>query len=479
MKERLDEMLSQLEFGDELKEKVRRGLLQENKEEQQEAQSRPAQSRPAQSRPEQSRPEAPFRPGTRWRKRRLHIAAAACFCTVLLTGVCFAADLHMKIAAEIWAILQPVDEVSVYDGIELKTIGAACDEDTTLIYFTMKDTTGQRIGRETDIYDFRLSNADTVGCFPVEFDEATKTGTWCLRGDGGTDVKGKTMTLSVAELIDGQGELIEKESGIEIHRILEEQRQSGSQPSHRIYSEAYENWNAQNTAGAGLQEKINAEDSIKLLEAGGMGLAFPGAPWLQVDNISYEDGLLHIAVETKDEEKKQYNHGYFYLADRQGNTLPNAVLNKPFVEGGREEYILQVDDIEDLKDVKLMTAFTDCSNPQKGEWKVTFQVKGVDTRSSAAAAVVEGASIKEMAVSPMGVTLRGSTEDGFTVDQPEDWKVSILLKNGTSVESTSSIMVYKEDDGTFYLKYVYKDIQQFDVNDVMYIVINDIKIPMK
>lgn len=377
-------------------------------------------------------------------RRPLRVVVAVLILVFALTALCLAAEVPSKLMD----LFESVNESVVYDGIEMRTISAVADEDSMMILYTLKDLEGNRISKNTSIYDFTLSRAAAIGTYQVGYDAETKTATFCMAGDNGDDMKGRKLTMSITSFLDGAPMEL-RETKHSLYDLLQQRTGDFGEPSFRDYNAGEEDsfWNAQNQRGADLQEEFGKEDHVFILLDGSMNIKIPGVDWVTVTNIGYRDGWLHVRVEY-DDKKSEINHGYICLTDSNGNELDNAILNTPFPEGG-EEFIIRVGTAEELANVYLSGVFTNYDALNTGEWKTTFKVKGVETKSFACAVETDSVSIGRIVLSPLGISVygKGIPDEG----------IQIHLKDGTDVVSGGFSRSGDGETGEFECKYKFSE----------------------
>ena len=376
-------------------------------------------------------------------RRPLRVSVAVFLLLLALSALCIAAELPSKLMD----LFEPVNKAVVYDGIELRVVSAVADEDSMVIIYTMRDLKGDRISESTSIYDFSLSSARATGNFPVDFDEETKTKTFCMAGDNGEEMKGRKLTMSVTSFLGGSTMELYK-TDISAYDLLREQSGdllgSGFEVRHAPEDGYNWHWAGQNEKGAELREAFDQAQEALVLPEGSMNLAIPGVDWVTVTNIGYQDGWLHVRAEY-DEEKSEINHGYICLTDPEGNQLDNAVLRTPFSENG-EEFIISAGGAEELKGVYLTGFFTNYGSLYTGEWEATFKVKGVETKSFACTVETDSVMIDKIVLSPLGVTVYGNGDLDY---EP----ILVHMKDGTEIISEGFGRSGDEETGEFTCKY--------------------------
>lgn len=123
------------------------------------------------------------------RKRSMRVLVALLLLIFALSALCIAAELPWKFIN----FFEAVNETSVYDGIELKVTSAAADDDSVMIFYTLRDLEGDRISEATSAYDYFLSGPTTIGNIRDGYDEKTKTAAFFLIGDNGSGLKGHKL----------------------------------------------------------------------------------------------------------------------------------------------------------------------------------------------------------------------------------------------------------------------------------------------
>lgn len=389
----------------------------------------------------------------RLHRRPLRVVAAVFLLILAFSVICIAAELPSKLMD----LFEPVNKKVVYDGIEMRIVSAVADDDSMMILCTLRDLTGSRISKYTSIYDFSLSRATTLGASLVDYDEETKTATFCMAGNNGEEMKGRELTMSIGSFLN-RTPIELRETNLNVYDLLQRQAGDSGATNYRGYNAAEENsyWNAQNKKGAELQERIRAGEQALLLSEGSMNIVIPGANWVTITNLGYKDGWLHVRAKY-DEEKSEINNGYICLSDAEGNELDNAVLNTS-LPGGSEEFIIRAGKADELKDVYLAGVFTNYDSLHTGEWQTTFKVKGVETKSFACTVETDSVIINRIVLSPLGVTVYGKGTLGGD-------SIRIHRKDGTDIVSEGFGRSRNGGTGEFECKYIVSapiDIQTVD-----------------
>lgn len=356
------------------------------------------------------------------RKRSMRVVVAVLLLIFALSALCIAAELPWKFIN----FFQAVNETSVYDGIELKVTSAAADDDSVMIFYTLRDLEKDRISEDTLVYDYFLSGPTTIGNLRDGYDEKTKTASFFIMGDNGSGLKGQKLTYAIKSILEeGPEELYTTQR--KVGDLLSEQAADLGKPSFREYHARQEDsfWNAQTQKGAELQESFEKEDCASLLQGDRFEIQFPGVDWATITNMGYHDGWLHIRVRY-DEKQAELNYGYPCLTDSEGSEWDTAILNSPLSDGA-EEFVIQVDDVRDLDRLYLSGFYTNNKTLYLGEWNVTFKVKGVSTKTVSCSIETGTLSVSKAVLSPFGVSIYGKGE--------RKESIRVQLKDGTLLES--------------------------------------------
>lgn len=399
--------------------------------------------------------------GTGKRKGRgmgtFRVLTAAVLLVFALSALCIAAELPWKFMQ----LFETVNEASVYDGIELRIVSAAADDNAVMIFYTLKDLDADRLSASTLIYDYYLTGPATLGTFLEDYDEKTKTATFLFMGDNAEGMKGEKLTFALQSFVDrneiemyklapSAGDLVRGRIADHGEALFQDYTVGGGQGF----------WNAQNDSGGDLQEAFMEKDEASLLQGEPMTLSFPGVDWVTITNIGYQDGWLHIQVKYE-EEKARINHGYLCLTDAAGMETEHAILNSP-LSGGREEFIIKVADVQELDALYLGGAFTNYGPLHTGEWEVTFEVKGLPSKTIDCQVETENLSVSKAVLSPLGVMVYG-------IGEQED-SLQIQLKDGTQINSEGSSSFGDGETKAFSCKYRFAE--PLDLDQVEWIMIS-------
>lgn len=419
------------------------------------------------------------RPRTVLFKRAVAVAAAVAVFTVGGVGVLaqnpgLAQKLGL-LGEHTLSMLQPVNMVSVDNGIRMEVLAALNDHEVAAIYLTLQDTTGQgRVTKDMDLRHIQVSGATFSSAQVIDFDEVSNTATICLTGEGG-QLENRKITVTLRTFLTGwqyQRDMGPADCGRAMLSQL-----GLPEPALDLHPQI----NGYSSIGeASLIPGRDAPDLDVLMPAK-EGVPLPGAPWAQITAAGIVNGNLHIQL-LHDDELGLYNDVTFYLTDRDGNelVLPNAVAElgpqisiAPNNMVSRfQEHIIQLPENVDLDDLRLHYDLSAYSNRQQGTWSVAF------TLEDAAEAVTipysmtfPGWDMEKLEIGALGVTLYGHQTGGPVLESPQ---IALTLKDGSqatlwsSSTSASGDQVIERDLFTLPL----------DLSQVKSITLNDVPIPL-
>lgn len=400
----------------------------------------------------------PTRYRGRRKKRWIPILAG-----VLILSFAFA-GIAMEIPQKLLALLEPVNQAVVQNGIELKVISAMADEDSMVIMYSLKDLEQNRITRNTSVDEFDLSNVSTLGTYQIDFDEETQTGLFCMAGNNGSNMKGQQVTLSIDSLSNHATN--DYPTNLSIAELLKEQDQPADNFIPNDQEERSKRWNSQSQSGGEYQEEMNENDP-NVLRRDVWSLPYPGLPWLIITNGGFQDGWLHLQIRYAPETMNQ-NYGYLYIAGQDGNQIEYPVLNQK-IGDTHEEYMIRLDEQADLENLYLAARFTSTEEPIRGPWSTTFKIEGVKTKSWETNLTTGGLQINRITLSPLGVTIYGTGE-------PSD---SLILKrtDQTMIEIVGCFASDDPDGSGRIYKYQFDEPEELE--DLDTILINDLEIPIE
>lgn len=394
------------------------------------------------------------KPHFRLIKKRTNIILVATMITVLSATVLASTipsfnRLLARISPELALILQPIegenkgeaniemenftDDINQKNtavveetGIEIKPLAVINDDDMMMIYLTIQDLTGDRVDETLSVLDYFVEGASINNCQTIDYNPESKTAIVQLTTQGGEKINHTTVQIVIKSLLTGKKVLERVPIAIGLNGVKE-----GAIVTTTWMSRD----DTQGGGGTGdMWNILEEEGQIQILTPNTMAMDIQGMDGMQVSNIGFINGRLHI--QTRWEENDRDNHGYFYLVDQDGNEIEVEENNFYFgvdeknnVQFGSEyvEYILDASK-EQLAGMQLMGYFAGYSEVVEGNWELKVDLNSqVEIIKIPCEIQKETWKIQEVTLSPLGVTLRGQG-----AEQPNTQSImcSVKLKNG-------------------------------------------------
>lgn len=301
------------------------------------------------------------------------IAAAIlllCFSVAIPVGVADSDTVYglmYFVSPEIAQFFHPVQKSDIDNGIKMEVVSCYIHGDTAEIYIAMQDLTGDRIDETIDLYDSYSILApfdSSAHCERAGYDENTKTATFLItiQNMNGKDLKnilGDKVTFTVRQFLSRK----------------------------KIYKGVKIPYDFTSASQAEITQQVNP--------TGGGGLAYadtdtltvlvPGEPYtgfpiegVSLTGIGFIDGKLHIQTAVKDPLNND-NHGFMYLADKEGNRLEGEANYYFITQNGdiRVDYQEEIFPVtpEELLKYELYGEFYVSDLMTNGKWDVTFPLK--------------------------------------------------------------------------------------------------------
>ena len=396
-------------------------------------------------------------------RRPLGIAAAVCLCIALALPVMAATipsfnRLVSLVSPQIAQKLQPIELVSVSNGIKMEVVAAMNDDDTVVVYLTMQDLTGNRIDESMNLLDgFSISGANMLTSEIVDFDAKTKTATLRLMGSGGDQLEGQKVTVRINSFMSGKNVYREVDPGVDLTALLQDPETTALAMN--------------NSPGGGgeLYPTLREQGTIEVLKKDALRIPLPGINFAEISNIGRVDGRLHVQVRWSCDGVE--NNGYLYLTDAAGNMIyPSNVSLNYKAEGTSkyEENIFELDKTE-LGGLKLKGYFVSYDRQTEGNWQTTFKIEAV-TKAQEAACDIETANMKitRVAISPLGITIMGSGK-APDPDTSHNLAIAAIMAGGKRVDDFDTTNTLNEN-GKIIIKYMpgslldVKNVRAVDIN---------------
>lgn len=353
---------------------------------------------------------------------------------------------------------------AISEGIEIKPLAVVNDDDMMIIYLTIQDLIGDRINEVLSVQEYFVEGGTINNCQLIDYDKESRTAIVQLTTQGGEKLNNTSIELEIKSLLTGRKELEQLPIDIDLSEIIE-------------ISDSQAVWmsRADTMGGGGTGEAWNILEEagrIKVLKPNQMQLDIPEIEGVIISNIGFIDRKLHI--QTKWETNDKDRHGYFYLADKEGKKIKKKENNFYFgvdendtIQFGREyiEYILEISK-EQVKDTKLQGYFAEDGEVIEGKWNIEIDLNAVGKIIRIPCDIQEETwQIKEVILSPLGVTLKGEGEGTET----EKIECHIKLKSG-EVEQFDSVSTSNQS-GDIIMKFTTQI--PIDISEIIAIQVNE------
>ena len=396
----------------------------------------------------------------------LKMTLATCLCLFLALPVAASTPTFQKlvylISSEMIDALQPINLVSEDNDIRLEVLGALNDEEQVVIYLTLQDSNGDILDETLDIYNYTLDGVSILNIQTIDYNKETKTATLRLQGNGGKHLNGKSIRFGI------QSFLTNKKFYDNMDVLLDWNELLSTTPEIITLGEH------DSSGGSGL---ITVNDTaIQVLKPNQMDIKIPGLDFVTITNVGYVNNRLHI--QTRWLEDNIDDHGYFYFTDSSNRRVNNkswsisyGVNENNETEYGRimTEYIFEISP-EELSTFNLHGDFVSNDTYTEGNWNVKFKLDSTTEMFTQKTDIKQGSTtVAEVKISPLGITLNIVGEL-----IPEDWQVSLILKDGARKTLSSRTSMTIQDETT--LKF--SDPTLLKLENIEAIQINDTIIPL-
>lgn len=395
-------------------------------------------------------------------RRSFKLTLVACLCCYLLFTMAFDNFYFKKlvelIGYEVYSLIQPIQLVDESDGIRLEVLGAMNDDEESIVYLTLQDLTGEIFDETLDIYNYTLSRGSAFYMQKIDYDEDTHTATFRLQGNGEKKLNGKTVHFGI------QSFLTQKVKFNEINLLHNQDIFT----THEAQTVTIEDGISRGWSGYYDQE------NAKMLKPRELDLEIPGLDFVRLSNIGFIDNQLHVQIEWREDNID--DHGALYLTDLSNHQRIDSSENISFgydnenLVYGRniDEYVFNITP-EDLQNYELKGDFVYNGMFTQGHWQVNFKLESTTEEMKQDVSLQVGDTlITELAVSPLGVTLRGT---GHEEKLPQ---VQVILDNGEIITSDSSVSALVDDtvdNSEFVTKMLFPGL--LDLSEIKFIQINN------
>lgn len=404
-------------------------------------------------------------------KKMLSLTVIACISLCLVTsaaamGAFDLSHLVKIVGKEAISIWQPIGKVSENNGIKLETLAALNDDEMGAVYFTMTDVSGNRIDDTLDIYDFSVSGFNVHNAQLIHYDGSSQTATMLMLLNGGKKINGKKMIVHISSFLSGAVTNHDYNPGIDLYSLLANR----PNPGYKWLNPKKESVSG---GGEGFQALQQSEVAVLQPDETGTAISLPGMDWQDISAIGFVDGKLHIQVHP-DHQMGRFNHGFFYFMDSKGARQNIAMysishgsyqVDQTTYSGDYIDYVYDLKEPSQLKDLILMGEFTTYQHFVTGDWKTSF-IMEARTESRKGFINDENKAKTAVEVSPLGLTIK---RKGIQAKDLSKAIITLHYTNGTIVNSNSGYS-YITLDGSNQVKLYYSE--AIKVEGLDYITIN-------
>ncbi len=391
----------------------------------------------------------------RWGILRRGVAVAAACAVIFSTSlVCIAAnrplrDSLSRLGDDVLLMLHPINMVSESDGIRMEVLAAMNDDDIAVIYLTLQDT--EKLNRLDDSIELQsfavqvqngsgtegetlFSNADVLW-----YDEETQTATLQLTSQAVDAIAGRKLSLDIKALLSGRSDYTNVETGYTLSDIT----RVNPMPA-LLYPRDLSSYSTWGPLSEQFSQRLSRNE-VPVLSPLADAKPLEKFPWLTVSNAAIVDNLLHVQL-TYDEDMGRFNRVSTLLTDSEGNIYDVSGMQltlksyrpDPFHEYiTREEQILMIPGEAMYDQVEVRANIVTYQHYLEGDWSTTFCLEDTEDslRRFTCDLDMNPWRVKEITVSPIGVTVYGEGDMYAYSDSPE---IEVYLKDGSQPEFSSS-----------------------------------------
>ena len=472
--------------------------------------------------------------------RRSAVAFAAVFMFMVLSVSVFAMTpgfqtLIGRISKEISPILTPIGAVSESNGIRMEVVGGAYDGNTALIYLTLQDLTGDRVGssylnlRDHDFSFGGISSGVFHDIKVVDYDKKTKTATLQMM----------TVGIESAEKISNGKMKLEVDGFFEQQQTLDRMKPALSCKGITTTPETVKYDEGKKGEGYVVRAyqfdgiTVSAEAVVRILES--LGAEFEVAErriydvllpeqnkiendsleFAYISAIGFIDGNLHIQTyfPRKNENAANYDDGGSYYMTSEPypyiSITPHEIAPlSAWVEYNGKTYLETVFFTENINEEELSKMkivgeyFSSGKNYVEGDWELGFELEPLDTiKKNKEIVEIDGAKILEVSASAIGVKIKYDTtnlKDNTSLYSVHSWiRFNVATHNGVRLDSAMTNRSIGSDvvankitaqevqsakgsiyEVTYYYS-SYEGLRLFDIESMNFIKINGVEIPIE
>lgn len=375
-------------------------------------------------------------------------AAAVLLSSSLTVGAAYNESLNQLvslISPEFAALLQPIDVLTVDEGIQVEVISAMQDKHSAVIYLAITDLNEERITANLDVYDFSLSKGSSFNAQTIDYDESTRTAIVRIFASNGLEAK--KLNLRVRSLI-GDKTVIEPDVSIQLVQVTKQTLQPLTED-----------------ALSGTGGLVPASPTLHTLPFGNLDIRIPNYDGMKIKNMGISEEKLYIQTEWLTKHHTNYDYARFYLIDSEGDKKESDFRitygrnEQGLLQYGNNfnEYVFNLSN-SDLSSYRLAPTIYHSVNPIEGNWQVSFNLDSMESKTFSLNENIYDWELTTLELSPLGITLQGKGE--LKEQQPIQAKLYMTDGSTKIVSHYTSMM----EDSTFKMT-LYPD-QMIDFSEI-------------
>lgn len=348
-----------------------------------------------------------------------------------------------------------IDESYSSNGITLNVASMLGDENAFYIIFELIKENRESF-KDSDYIEFdrlHLDFKDSGGYtwYQIEDDDKNDNkATFILAGNTKKKVSGNKLTLRAADFIEYS--IKEPANKFEPYSFLMKNQDFVKQSLVENLQKS--TINIQNSDEYYPEDKEKVEEMYRLTPNYVLPWKYANIPMdddiddIFIDNIGFAENKLCISIASSDSENHNLGDIYFVNNNNSEDTVYDEFMfseEKNNIE--YYYYIYNIKDMEELKNYTLNYNIVSKLKTTTGEWNVTFKAdykNTTETKKINKEVTIDGKryTVKNIKISPiaLNVELRNNLTDKY--DDPVHYdfyeKVSVLMKDGTIIEPSSS-----------------------------------------
>jgi len=369
------------------------------------------------------------------------------------------------------SVLEPIEMVSVDQGIKMEVVAAGFYDNMAMAYITWQDLEGDQINESINFENsylfkyFYVYNGDDfcpMNVDFVDFDEATGVITYLVTALAVDAVEYDSITFSTSKIINNIRGWEDYPTGVDL-KTLKSSAEAMDVPFNLF----------RGGSSASLMQKT---DSVLILKRNEYAFSMPDNPTSRIVSVGIIDQKLHVQIWRDIADEDSFTA--YYLSDGTDAWIwPEAQYLFNYDEQGRvseEEQTSRYSEYEELifpelpnlSDLQLLTIFN-LADVIFGEWSVTVENHQAFEPLKKDIHIETGDfTYESISINPFGLTMNGTRHNRQAgLDMPE---IIVHLDDGDVILECENAK-YPED--TF--EAIYKSEKPIDVSKIKSVTIMD------